>query len=223
MQQHSSQSGFSLIEMIVSLALFSVVVTIAVGALLALIATNRQLQAEQSVMTNLSFALDSMTREIRTGTSYFCDAQNNYNAARKIFRDGVNGTPATDVDSELGDETDDCVDGRNGRKIHGIAFKESGDSITSAAGEDRILYFFDEDENKIYRRVGAGQAQSIVSSGIYINDAEFYVTGSAPQHGSGATDDDQALVTIFIEASETDDLDKVYTIQTTITQRTLDI
>ena len=223
MKHNTPQNGFSLVEMIVSLALFSIVVTVAVGALLSLIATNRQLQAEQSVMTNLSFALDSMTREIRTGTHYFCDAQTNYNSGSdKIFKDGVNAPPsATDLDT-LADRTQDCATGNTGGlRLQGIAFKESGDSITGAA--ERILYFFDETEGKIYRRVGSGLAQSIVSSGIFIENAEFFVTGSAPQNG-GSTDDNQAIVTIYLEAKEVNDpAAKPYKIQTTITQRTLDI
>lgn len=223
MQRTSLQSGFSLVEMIVSLALFSIVVVIAIGALLALIATNKQLQGEQSVMTNLSFALDSMTREIRTGTHYFCDAQTNYNSGDKIFKDGVNASPSpTDLDT-LADRTQDCATGNSGGlRLHGIAFKEAGDSITGSA--ERILYFFDDTEGKIYRRVGDGLAQSIVSSGIFIENAEFFVTGSAPQHGSGTTDNHQAMVTIYIEAKEINDpAAESHRIQTTITQRTLDI
>jgi prepilin-type N-terminal cleavage/methylation domain-containing protein len=79
------QAGFTLIEMIVSLGVFSVVVTTAVGAILVLVNTNLQLQSEQSVMTNLSFALDTMTREMRTGFKYFCDARPGTNSGPSIF------------------------------------------------------------------------------------------------------------------------------------------
>jgi prepilin-type N-terminal cleavage/methylation domain-containing protein len=228
-----NQSGFTLIEMIVSLALFSVVVTTSVGALLALISTNQQLQVEQSIMTNLSFALDSMTREIRTGTAYFCENRNNYNQGgpqNNIFNDGTNGggngTPS-DVDDILGSESVDCQNGRNGARLHGLAFIEAGDSITE--GSDRILYFHDseEDQGKIYRRVGSGPAQSIVSSGIDIENLEFYVTGTRRISEGAPYDTEQPSVTVIIEAKEegdnSDDDAKRYRIQTTVTQRTLDI
>ncbi|MCA9359669.1 prepilin-type N-terminal cleavage/methylation domain-containing protein [Candidatus Kaiserbacteria bacterium] len=221
-----SQKGFTLIEMIVSLGVFSVVITIAVGALLGLISANEQLQAEQSVMTNLSFALDSMTREIRTGTNYFCDEANNYSAGgpNNIFDDGNN------IDSIIGNSVDDC-DGRSNsnRKLHGLSFRETGNSITTGSN-DRILYFHDSDSGsvnygKIMRKVGDGPAQSIVSEGIFISDAEFFVTGSEKlSSGSGAGYEDQASVTIFIEAYDTSDASgKPYRVQTTVTQRTLDI
>jgi prepilin-type N-terminal cleavage/methylation domain-containing protein len=212
MQSHrSSERGFTIIEMIVSLGVFSIVITIAVGALLMLIATNQQLQSEQSVMTNLSFALDSMTREIRTGTHYYCDSSGN-----------INGIFASSYDLDtLGNSTRDCNAGRGGR-IHGIAFNEGGNSITGAS--DRILYYYDEDDGKIYRRVGAGAPESIISTGIFIKDMYFYVSGSKPLSGGNPDHKDQASVTLYIEAVETEDTTSdPYFIQTTVTQRTLDL
>lgn len=207
----TSQRGFTIIEMIVSLGVFSIVITIAVGALLMLIATNQQLQSEQSVMTNLSFALDSMTREIRTGTHYYCASSGNING---IFASSYN------LDT-LGDSYRDCTAGRGGR-IHGIAFNEGGNSITES--NERILYYFDEDDGKIYRRVGSGSPESITSTGIFIKDMYFYVAGAKPLSAGNPDHKDQASVTLFIEASETDDPGaESYYIQTTVTQRTLDI
>jgi prepilin-type N-terminal cleavage/methylation domain-containing protein len=65
--------GFSLVELMVSLSLFSTVMVISVGTLLVMININAKGQALYSSSTNLSFALDNMTRELRTGYHYFCD------------------------------------------------------------------------------------------------------------------------------------------------------
>lgn len=65
--------GFTLIELLVSLALFTVVVVISTGTLLALVDANRQAQSVKSVVNNLNFALDGMTRTLRTGYTYHCD------------------------------------------------------------------------------------------------------------------------------------------------------
>ncbi|MCA9365824.1 hypothetical protein KC723_02930, partial [Candidatus Kaiserbacteria bacterium] len=62
----------------------------------------------------------------------------------------------------------------------------------------------------------------IVSSGIYIVRAEFFVTGA---EGTAYADNNfvQPTVTIFIEAKEkASDTDSFY-LQTTVTQRRLDI
>jgi prepilin-type N-terminal cleavage/methylation domain-containing protein len=213
-----SKQGFTIIEMMVSLAVFAFVITIAIGALLMLVASSRQLQGEQSVMTNLSFALDAMTREIRTGSFYFCDS-NSSKASGSIFNDNYN------LES-LGDSYRDCPNGNpspSTNKLHGMAFKEGGDSVTTSAS-DRIVYFFDKDEGKIFRRVGSQAAESIVSSGIFIRNADFFVTGSKKSSLDGSGISDQPAVTIFIEAAESSDTNaKSYHLQTTITQRTLDL
>jgi prepilin-type N-terminal cleavage/methylation domain-containing protein len=64
--------GFTLIEMLVSLMLFSIIVTICMGTLLVMIDVNAKAQALYSSTTNLTFALDKITREVRTGYSYNC-------------------------------------------------------------------------------------------------------------------------------------------------------
>ncbi len=211
--------GFTLIEMIVSLGVFSVVVTTAVGAILVLIATNQQLQAEQSVMTNLAFALDTMTREIRTGYNYYCDSEPNYSSSgpNNIFDDTNNH------DDLVGTTVGDCsAGGPSNHQLQGISFYEGGDSITSSSGGRRILYFYDATAKTIMRRVGNDDAQSIVSSGLVVQNAEFFVTGSSPL--SSGSNIEQPTVTIYIEAQDVDDpTAKSYYLQTTVTQRTLDL
>lgn len=217
--------GFTLIEMIVALGVFALVITIAIGALLSLIATNQRLQAEQSVMTNLAFALDSMTREIRTGYNYVCVSANNVN--QPINGLGINPPPKVfDSPSEhedLVDATNDCLQGRQGSNLHGISFYEGGNSLTGT-GARRVMYFYDETEQTIKRRVGNQSAQAIVSSAITVLNAEFFVTGTTPIGISNSSEDGQPTVTIYIEAKEAEDPNgKSFFVQTSVTQRTLDI
>lgn len=68
--------GFSLVELMVALTIFSIVMMIGVGTLLVLIDANAKAQAISSAMTNLTFAIDSMTRNIRTGKNYYCTSAN---------------------------------------------------------------------------------------------------------------------------------------------------
>lgn len=62
--------GYSLIEMIVSVGIFSLVMLVSTSAYLALIELDRQSRTTSDVMNSLSFAVDSMSRAIRTGTNY---------------------------------------------------------------------------------------------------------------------------------------------------------
>ena len=65
--------GFTLIEIIVSLAIFSVVAVIAIGALVRVTSANRQAQSIQSGVNNVNFVLDTMSREMRVGTNFVCN------------------------------------------------------------------------------------------------------------------------------------------------------
>lgn len=62
--------GFTLVEMIVALFIFSVVMVVSTGALVSIIEANRKAQSVKSVMNNVSFAVDSMMRNLRVGTGY---------------------------------------------------------------------------------------------------------------------------------------------------------
>src|SRR6185312_12226251 len=64
--------GFTLIEVMVSVAIFSLVMVIALGALLAISVSDRKAESLKSVINNLNFSLDSLSRSIRTGTSWNC-------------------------------------------------------------------------------------------------------------------------------------------------------
>lgn len=64
--------GYTLIELVVAVGLFALVMTLASGAYLLMIDLNRQTQGIATGIDNLSFALEVMTRSIRTGTSYSC-------------------------------------------------------------------------------------------------------------------------------------------------------
>ena len=149
--QKGTQRGFSLIEVLVSLSIFAVVMTMAVGSLMVLITSNSKAQNTQAIMTNMSYALDSMTREIRTGSDYFCD-----------------------FDTALpnnGEASQDCAAGKNA-----FTFNEGGVSLTEFTSSHRIGYRLHN--AAIERRLGNGVWLPITAPEITITTLRFYVTGS---------------------------------------------
>jgi len=74
MKQTTSQHGFTLVEIIVSLSIFIVVAIIALGALIKIVNANAKAQTLQSAFTNLNFALDGMSRGIRLGHDVHCES-----------------------------------------------------------------------------------------------------------------------------------------------------
>lgn len=69
--------GYTLLEMVVAVGVFSMVMLVATGSYLTLINLDRESRSTTDVMTNLSFVVESMSREIRTGTAYRCDNNQN--------------------------------------------------------------------------------------------------------------------------------------------------
>ncbi len=67
--------GYTLLEMMVSIALFSLVMLLATGAFLKFMVLDRKARITNDVVNNLSFAVDSMSRTIRTGSQYRCGGQ----------------------------------------------------------------------------------------------------------------------------------------------------
>lgn len=65
-------AGFTLVEMMVALALFVTVMFVAVGSLTSVVLASKKVQSISIVMDNLNFALENVTRSLRTGFKYHC-------------------------------------------------------------------------------------------------------------------------------------------------------
>jgi len=145
----AADSGFTLVEMIVAVALFAVVMLISVAALLALVDANRKAQALQSVMNNLNIALDGMVRSVRMGSNYRCDVPS--------------GTSA------------DCADG--GTVLYFTPFDADPTDLQQdwvysfAADSDGI--------GRIYRSENGLGALPITAPAVSIDSMKFYVVGTA--------------------------------------------
>lgn len=74
---HARQAGFTLIELMVSLMIFVVVVLAAVGSLYAVNTASKKVQSMRSVLDNLTFAIEAMSRTVRTSASVVCGGSSN--------------------------------------------------------------------------------------------------------------------------------------------------
>lgn len=66
------KKGFTLIELMVSVSIFLIIMTVSMGALLSVFAANRKFEALKTVMDNLNLSVESMSREMRFGKNYHC-------------------------------------------------------------------------------------------------------------------------------------------------------
>jgi type II secretory pathway pseudopilin PulG len=69
----STKVGFTLVELIVAVGIFALLMVLSVGALLAIVAANKNAQGIKSAVDNLNFSLETMARSIRTGSNYDCN------------------------------------------------------------------------------------------------------------------------------------------------------
>lgn len=62
--------GFTLVELLIAMAIFTVVTSIATGAFIRALRTQRQLVSFAAANSNLSLVLEQMAREIRVGRNF---------------------------------------------------------------------------------------------------------------------------------------------------------
>jgi prepilin-type N-terminal cleavage/methylation domain-containing protein len=64
------QKGFTLVEMLVAIAIFMIVVTTTLGAFLKMVDINKKVQSVRNAMDNANLAMETMMRNIRLGYNY---------------------------------------------------------------------------------------------------------------------------------------------------------
>jgi prepilin-type N-terminal cleavage/methylation domain-containing protein len=152
MKRHTLQpNGFTLIEILVSVAIFTVVMVIALGALLAMSESDRKAQTLKSVINNLNFSLDAMSRSMRTGVNYHCDvSQGTVTAPRDCDQATSGGTSIAFLSAE-GQTIKYC-------RGNGNACSSSGTAV-------------------LVSKAGAAFAP-LTASEVTITNLQFYVTGA---------------------------------------------
>lgn len=72
--KNNKKNGFSLLEVIVSLGLFTIILFVATSSFLVLLNSDKKSRAAHTAMDNLSLATEDMSRKIKTGFTYDCEA-----------------------------------------------------------------------------------------------------------------------------------------------------
>ena len=149
-------SGFTLIELMVSVSIFTVIMVMAMGSLLITLDAKKKSEALSFTMDNLNFAMESMTRSLRMGTNYNC----------------VNTIILNNGDTSV----HDCDNGKL------IAFTSS-EAFGSNSSSTRMAYKIDNDT--ITRCFPPSDCRNMISNNIIIDEANsgFYVEGSETNDG----------------------------------------
>jgi prepilin-type N-terminal cleavage/methylation domain-containing protein len=68
----SQKKGFTLVELLVATGVFVAIMTVSLGSVVSILDAGRKARSLKSVMTNLNFTVEAMSREIKFGTNYYC-------------------------------------------------------------------------------------------------------------------------------------------------------
>lgn len=72
--KRKNQKGFTIIEIMIAVALFTVIMTISIGALLNVNLGYKKSQKLRVVIDNLNYIMEDMSRNLRLGADYHCDS-----------------------------------------------------------------------------------------------------------------------------------------------------
>jgi prepilin-type N-terminal cleavage/methylation domain-containing protein len=76
------KKGFTLVEMLIAVGLFTLIASISLGAILNIFDANRRNQSSKTVVDNLNFSIENMARTVRFGTNYHCGSTGDLATAR---------------------------------------------------------------------------------------------------------------------------------------------
>lgn len=193
--KQNTQKGFTLIEMLVSIAVFMSVLTVALSSLVSIINANKRTQEIKSVVDNVTFVIDSLSRNARNATNYSCSP------------DGL---------TYVGD----CIAGGSY-----FQYQKDGAPTryrfvaTPLFGEGNIQRC---DKSICSPGIQSDwQSMTAPTSTVNVTNLTFYVLGTANENAADATQRTQPRVIITTEGiiTERDGTQTKFNLQTTASQR----
>lgn len=200
--------GFTLVEVMISIGLFTVVMVIGIGAILGVNSTHRKTQSMRSVVDNLSFIMEDMARSMRLGDYLVCD------------EDQLTPIGALEVGNPQNRE--------NGENCKSISFEPYW-NYSPNDDENQIIYFINESNGigTIFKKTETmGWSEPMIAItpaeiDIDTDKSGFWVTGALKETESIPT---QPKVTIVLVGTvRLGNAVTEFNLETTVSQRLLDI
>ncbi len=177
----STKKGFSLVEILTVLGLFSGIATLSLGALFNTQAVNKRLAENQAILDNANLSTQTITRDIRFGKEFY---------ATSSLPVSMAVVPTM---------RKNCVYG--GADLCTILIFQPGDASSTL---DRVAYYVANGTlyKDSYPYGEASTTEQMTSDDVTINSLLFYVDGAQTSDGSNdvssATDYTQPRITIFM-------------------------
>lgn len=152
--------GFTLIELMVSISIFSIIMLTAIGSFLITLNVAKNARALRFAMDNVNFAMESMTRSIRMGKNYYCPSIPPGDGSDTVF-----------LGTDLG--TADCP---NGATFIAFVPQKANPAGSYIAYRQRRVK---EDFYTLDRCDKTGTCVPTVSSDVNVKKLNFIVKGSS--------------------------------------------
>lgn len=196
------KKGFTLVEMIVSIGLFTVVLFISTSAFLSVLNADRKSRATRIAIDNLNLSLEDMSRRIKTGTTYNC------------------GGGATGVnDCAYSGGTVLAITDQNDQRVIYKRGEGTGAITTGNFASGCGPTFSSSTQGCLIRHITSGTPLLVTGKDIHIANLRFVVNGTAPLPNTV-----QPYVIALVDGITTaGKITSAFKLQTTITQRMYDI
>lgn len=209
MRNSRNMRGFTLVELLVTMAIFISVITIATGALFSAQVVNTRLEQTQAILDGVNLATEVIVRDMRYGSNFYCDTSIPF--------------PMTTVRKNCAYPSGGTV----------LIFRPTiAIPGTSDQTKDRVAYYLQNGvlfKNE-YPYGGSMKTYQITSGDVNITDLHFYSTGLNTTTGSSdyasTYDYNQPLITMVISGVTIPKKKTIqpvtFSVQTSATSRALD-
>jgi type II secretory pathway pseudopilin PulG len=190
------KGGYTIIETMIAISLFIIIVMMGMGALLNANLLHKKSQNLRSIIDNLSFVLEDMSRNLRTGYNYHCIS------------------PKSSDFSNLGAP-------QNGDPCGGIAFEYQNGNVGNL--NDQWVYFISNNKSGglgIFKSIdGGSNPVQLTPDEIDIDPASFFSV-----FGAEADDGGQPFASVKLSGKIIyNNIETPFSLRTSVSQRALDI
>ncbi len=187
-------SGYTIIETMIATSVFLVVVIYGMGSLLNANAIHKKSENSRSIMDNLSFVMEDISRNLRIGSTYHCLTGNDNLSSSHVATSCANGW--------------------------GVAFEASGGSAST--NNDQWVYYISN--GKIFKSTdnGASSYVQLTPDEVVIDSLSYFSVLGA--EGVDANNQQQPFVSIHLKGTITYNGGVIpFSLQTSMSQRLVDI
>lgn len=210
MRKQKHNKGFTLIEVMIAMAIFTVIVTIGIGAVLDATSQHYRSKNIRTVMDSLNFIMEDMSRNLRLGSDVRCITSANVN------ENPVDGSgdiiPASCPDASY-------AYGSNRIFFRNLVGTHVGYIISVPVGSPAIPATYQPSQILKYNGDDPNAAQELTPAEVIIDFSRsgFRVTGAEPNDTRQPTVTIRLAGTIVYKGTDSD-----FAIQTTVALRALD-